>query len=127
MKLKPGPAATIRTFPHKPLMRERSPPIFRSGRLGFVFAEQFDVAAQGNGREEIFGFADLATENLRAEPEGEFQDLDADPAGRQKVPELMERDKDAEDDQEPPGFLHQDNQRVSGDQVNANIMGVLNI
>ncbi len=92
MKLNPGPAATIRTLPHNPWCANDRALILLCGRLGFIFAEQLDIATERNGGEEIFGFAHLSAENLRSESKRELQDLDADPASGQEMSEFMERD-----------------------------------
>ena len=63
MKLKIGPAATMRVFPTA--IDERRPRFcLRGQRFMFVFAEELDVATERNNRKEVFGFTDLSSEDL---------------------------------------------------------------
>ncbi len=96
-------------------MGEGASAVLGSLDIGFLLAEELDVAAQGHRGDEVFGFADVAPDELGAEAEGELEDLDADPARGQEVTELVEGDQDAEHDQEPPSLLDQQPQRVRRD------------
>ena len=49
---------------------------------------------------QVLGVAALDLQDLRSEAEGERQNPDAVPAGRQKVAQLMDEDQDAEHEQE---------------------------
>src|ERR1041385_5691656 len=104
-EVKSGSGGDDQDLAPQSLVCKRSRTVLLCGRLGFIFTEQLDVTAEWNGRKEIFCFAHCATEELRSESKGKFENLNADPASGQEVPEFMERDQHAQNNQEPPCLL----------------------
>ena len=93
-RLKTGPAATIgdpfpdRLFQKGPVLILRRQ--FFIGRL----AEELHISAQRDQRQNVFRFPDLLADDPRAEPEGKFQDADADPLRHPKMTQFMGEDQD---------------------------------
>ncbi len=58
---------------------------------------QGDVAAGGDGAEDVFDAVDFAGPERMAEPDGEFVDLEPAPFGGEEVAELMDDDEDVEE------------------------------
>ena len=79
-------------FAPQSLVCKRSRTILLRGGFGFIFAVQFHIATEGNGREEIFCFAHCAAEEFRPKSERKLENLNADPASSQEMTELMECD-----------------------------------
>ncbi len=95
-------------------MNEGAFAIFRCRRFGLFFAEQFDIASQRHGGEQVLGFSNLAAHQLGTEAKRKFQDFYANPASREKMAELVERDENPYHEEEPSGFLHQQPEGVGG-------------
>ena len=91
-EVKPRSCGDDQDFAPQSFVRKRPRTILLCGRLGLIFAEQFHVATERNGREKIFCFAHFSAEELRSESKRKLEDLDADPASGQEMPELMECD-----------------------------------
>ena len=65
-----------------------------------VLAGHLDVAAERNGTDAVLGVAALDLQDFRPEAQGERQDTNTMPSGREKVSQLMDEDQDAEHEEE---------------------------
>ncbi len=68
--------------------------------VGLILADHLAVAAERQRVEPIGRLATRPFDDRRTEADGEIADAHAEPLGENEVAELVERDKDAEDDEE---------------------------
>src|SRR4029077_10764645 len=85
-EVKPRPRGDDQDFAPQSFVCKRPRTIFLCGRLGLIFAEQFYVATERNGRNEIFCFAHFSAEELRSESKRNLEASAADPATGQEMP-----------------------------------------
>ncbi len=69
-------------------------------RFEHPLAQELDVAAHGDQADAVVRIPLLDAEKAFSVPEGERLDPDADELGHEEVPELVDEDEDAEDDEE---------------------------
>jgi hypothetical protein len=72
--------------------------VFLIHALGVV-ALGLDIPAQGDGGDEILGPTLGEANQFRAEAEGELEHPDTKELGDQEMPELVEQDQEAEDEE----------------------------
>ncbi len=62
-----------------------------------LFTKHLHVSTQRKGREQILGITPFFSDNLIAEPHGKLQDPYSKELGKQKMPQLMDKDQDTKD------------------------------
>ena len=68
-------------------------------RLGVVAGRHADVAAERQPREDVLRFTPAPAEDRRTETDGKPRRVNAESLGRDEVPELVNEDHEAEDQQ----------------------------
>ena len=69
-----------------------------------IFTFHFDVTAQRNGGDQVFGASGFESDNLGAESDGEFFDRHPAFAGDQKMAHLVDENKGGQTDQKSRHF-----------------------
>src|SRR5690606_12909521 len=88
---------------HEPRVRDRDGAIVALDAaaldlLHLLHARHLDVAAEGQPRDDVLRLAPAEPPELRAETDGEAGHLDVDGLGRHEVPELVDEDENAQND-----------------------------
>ena len=78
------------------LLDERALLILREHVIGIRLPEQLDIAPQGHEGNHVLGFADFPADQLRAKPQGELEDPDAQVLGQEEVTQLVNENQNAQ-------------------------------
>jgi hypothetical protein len=95
------------TLPHR-FVGKRMVPVFGADIFALMFTMHFDVPAKGKSTDKVFGIPPFPADQLGAKAKGEFKHPDAKGFRKQKMAQLMNKNKYAEDNCERKNGIHAD-------------------